>query len=100
MFQDENEPESYKSILKAQSVDWLMCEIDHRISNEASNELFEVAKKWFYKLYVAKENQGVSKNTPQFGWLRSKLYDNNIPKISMEVAYLNKSTNSITLLLS
>ena len=84
--------------MKKLAEDWIECEIDHRISKEASNELFELGKKMFAKLYHAKNSEGVRKNVPQFVHLRRLLYDKKVPEVSMDVSYLNKSSGEIVVL--
>lgn len=84
--------------MKSLSKDWLLCELGHRISMEASNELFEIAKKYFFNLMTAKINEGVTKNVPQFVHLRRLLYNNNVPDVKLEVAYLKKETGEIIVL--
>lgn len=78
--------------MKKLSEDWILCEIEHNISNEASNELFELAKKWMHKLMIAKEQQGIRKSVPQFIHLRRCLYNRNVPEIRLDVSYLDKDT--------
>lgn len=73
-----------------------MCEIHHKISEEATNDFFEIGKKWFPKLFSAKENEGVTKKVNQFVHIRKQLYKKNVPPINMEFSYLNKETNEIT----
>lgn len=74
------------------------CEIHHNISKEASNDLFEISKKWFHKLMIAKDEEGIAKNVPQFVHLRRLLYNKNVPEVKMDVSYLNKETGESLLL--
>lgn len=90
--------EGYKPILKALAKNWLMAENDHQVSKEASNVLFEVAKKWFPKLQKAKEDEGITVNTPQFVHLRRDLYNKNVPKVYLEIGYRHRDTGDIIIL--
>ena len=75
-----------------------MCENRHHISKRASNELFELSKKWFHKLYMAKELEGVAKRTPQFIQIRNSLYKKKVPQVYLEIAYRNKNTKEVVVL--
>lgn len=95
----ESEPESTsKRILQSFSRDWLLSEVHHRVSKEASNSFFELGKKWIPLLADAKKKEKSETKTPQFVHLRRQLYDKNIPPIHIEVSYKNKETGEITLL--
>lgn len=73
-------------------------ELHHKVSKEASNSFFEIAKKRFHQLMIAKNLEGISKSTPQFVHLRRSLYNDNVPKIYLEVAYRNRVTGEETVL--
>ena len=75
--------------------DWLVVEIDHRVSKAASNAFWSLADSTFHKLYALKEQQNIKRNVPQFEHLRKILYKNNTPTIYMEVAYKNNETGEI-----
>lgn len=97
---DEEEYESdstYNKILKLLAEDWIMCENEHRVSKEATNVFFELAKKWFQKLHEAKQSAGITKATPQFVHLRRLLNKKKLPPISLEVGYKNKEDGEITI---
>lgn len=74
---------------------WLINEIHHRVSKEASNSFFEIAKKWFHRLFQAKEREGVNSKIPQFVHLRRKLYDSKVPPIKLEMAFQHITTKEI-----
>ena len=93
---DDMEPTSYKAILKKLSSEWMNSEINHRISKSASNELFEIGKKWMHPLYEARKIQGIYKETPQFVHIRRQLIKRSVPKVDMEIAYEHKDTKEIT----
>ena len=86
----------YMSILDNIKKQWLLTEISHHISKEASNSLWDIANAKFHELYVAKGN--ISRKIPKFGHLRKKLYIDNVPKIKMEFAYECKETGEITII--
>ena len=90
--------ETYKSIHEKLVYQWLSTEIDHRTSKIAANEFWNLGNKYFHKLYQAKEREGISRKTPQFLHTRRKIYDEKVPRVSMEVAYQNKVTGEITIL--
>lgn len=73
-------------------------ETQHHVSKEAANEFFELGKKWFPLLYEAKQREGITRKVPQFVHLRRKLHERNVPKISLDVAYVHKTTGEETVL--
>lgn len=50
----------------------------------------------FHQMYVAKGNLG--KKIPQFDHIRQNLYDNNTPKVHMEIGYQSKEDGELTIL--
>lgn len=70
-----------------------MAELHHKLSKSASNELWNIWNKWFPRL-----NGHNLKKIPQFRTLRSRIYDDNVPKITLEVAYESKTTGEIIIL--
>ena len=91
-------PNSYKGLLNCLSKDWILVEMDHRVSKEASNCFFEVAKKWIWKLYHAKNLEGIVANTPQFVNIRRQLFARFVPPISLSFGYRHKESGEITVL--
>ena len=83
-------------ILKSLTKDWILEENSHQMSKSASNALFELAKKYFFKLYEAHQQDGVSCRIPKFEHLRDQMYKLKVPPISLEVAYKNKESGVIT----
>ena len=85
----------YQAILHELSKKWLMIEVEHRVSKEASNEFWSTANKLFHEMYVAKGDLG--KKIPQFPVLREKLYCKNTPEVRMDIAYQCKENGEITI---
>ena len=77
---------------------WVLLEISHRVSKTASNELWRLANSGFKKLFELKKQQKVVKKVPQFAQLRRCLYRDNVPPVSLEVAYRNKETDQVVVL--
>ena len=84
----------YQDILRDLSKQWLLIEINHRVSKEATNDFWSVANKMFHAMYVAKGDFG--RKVPQFPVLRERLYDNNTPRVHMDIAYQSKEDDGIT----
>ena len=85
---------AYQEILTELAKQWLLVEINHRISKEGSNQFWRIANDTFHRLYVAKGDQG--RKVPQFPRLREKMYqDDKIPPIHMEIGYQNKENGEI-----
>ena len=77
---------------------WLVLEVSHRVSKNASNELWRLADSGFQRLYKLKGDQKVKKKVPQFAHLRKVLHKIKVPEILMEVAYKNKETDEVVIL--
>lgn len=88
----------FDEIFKKLSEDWVVLEGKHRVSKTASNEFWTLASTSFYKLYEAKEFEGITKKVPGFRSVREKIYRDYIPKIIMEVGYEVKETGDIMIL--
>ena len=96
--EDNEDPEDpqvdHLSMLRNLSEDWVLQEVNHRISKEASNSLWRLANDSFHQMYLAKANQG--RKIPQLPHLRRKVYDDNLPPIKMAIAYQSKEDGEIT----
>ena len=74
---------------------WILVEIDHRVSKAASDAFWRLANDSIHEMYVAK---GRGRKIPQMPHLRAQLYDDNTPRVNMDVAYESKDTGEITIL--
>lgn len=92
---DSDDINSYQYILNSLTEDWLVNELHHRVTKDASNALFEIAKKWFSKLIEAKDRKGVTTKVPQMVHLRRQMYKKHVPSVSLEFGYKDKSTGEI-----
>lgn len=88
------EGENYLRILSDLSEQWLITEVSHRVSKQASSMFWKLANDMFNPLYLAKGDLG--RKIPQFDCLRKKLYDENTPTVHMEIAYESKETGEVT----
>lgn len=85
-------------ILEELSHSWLLLELKHTSSKTTSNEFWSLATKMLPRLAEAQANVGGARKIPQFRSIREKLYDDSIPAIKLEVAYLIKETGDILVL--
>ena len=69
-------------------------EIHHRVSKQASNDLWALANTMFHPMYVAKGEGG--RKIPQISHLREKLYQSKVPPVRMHIGYKNKDTGEVT----
>ena len=76
---------------------WILVEIRHRVSKEASSAFWDVANKFFPLLFHARRMEKITRKIPQFRHLRAKLYQKHVPRISIEYGYENKKTGEITI---
>ena len=93
---EEEDTTSFKYILRQFSKDWLETEVNHKVSKIASGEFWSIATKWIFNLADAFKNDK-KKKIPQFGYLRQKMTEERVPRISMDVGYLNKDTKELTM---
>ena len=87
--------QDYRNILKKLSEDWIINEITHRVSKQASDSFWKLANEHFFALYSLKTQQGVTRKIPQFQHLRRNLYKKNVPKVTMEIGYECKANGEI-----
>ena len=92
---DDDEEQDYHSILQALYEKWVVAEVDHTISQTASNDLWKIAFKFIPKLLDAKRNQQITRKIPSFNHIRKTLHKNHTPEVNMEIAYRSKATNEI-----
>lgn len=92
------EDENYQGLLHEFSKQWLTLELGHKASKAASDEFWELSKKFFSKLYRLKIEEMIYKDVPQFTCQRRKLYNQYVPKVSMEFGYEHKETKEITVI--
>ena len=77
--------------------DWLLVESSHKISKAASNKLWKIAMEQLEKIFKLKEQLGIRRKIPQFSQIRRRLKKKNLPRISMKIAYKEKSTGNVTI---
>ena len=93
---EEIEPiEDFHTIYRRLCHAWLLLELKHRISKEGSAALWELAKKEFFLMYHARNVQQIRKQIPQFRSIRTKLYQDNVPEIKLELAYQCRESGEI-----
>ena len=92
---DEEDKTSFSYILSKFSEDWLMEEMDHKVSKQASSAMWNVASKWMGQLASAFE-QEKKKKFPKLDHIRRKLVKKRVPRISMDIGYVNKETEELT----
>ena len=90
--QDEN---SFAEMLKSFSNEWLHVQLTHHVSLSATNAFWGLTLKHFQQLMDLKEAEGIKRKIPQFGQVRKNIYKDLCPDITMTVAYLNKTDNTI-----
>ena len=93
----EEEEEDYFTILENMSRQWILSEVDHTVSQSATNSFWDVAFSFIPKLLEAKKLQKVTRKVPKFNHIRRQLYKNKTPEVRMEIAYRNKETDEITI---
>ena len=82
-------------ILENLSRQWILTEINHKVSKTASNQFWSISNDMFHALYVAKGDVG--RKIPKFQQIRNKLTVENLPPIKMEIGYMSKIDGQITI---
>ena len=90
---EEEIPQNYSDLLHKLSIKWLSVHLTHNVSLEATYEFWKIALLCMPLLVQYKEEEEITRKTPQFVHLRRKLYDELCPKVYMDFEYTNKSTN-------
>ena len=67
---------------------WMLCELTHKISKTASNELWKLA--FQYIPYIKRQKHA------QFAHIRRTLYKENVPEIQIKTCYKQNSTDEVT----
>ena len=93
---DEVEQNNYDTLYKELTKEWIVAEIDHRVSKTCSDEFWRISNKYFHQLYLAKEREGRKKKVPQFRQARAAMYHNKVPPITMSIAYKHRQTGEIS----
>lgn len=93
---DDPIPDDYHEILLKLSKDWLLMEHKHRISKSGSNSLWDLAIKYLPKLQRAKIDGMVFRPIPKLKTQREKMLNDELPKIPLQIGYLNKQTGEET----
>ena len=91
----EVEENGYIPIFTELSKQWLLTEVSHRVSKEASNEFWRLSNNLFHQMYEAKAGRG--RKIPQYCQVRRKMYKDLVPKVKMEIAYQDKETGEFTI---
>ena len=92
---DDDTGEGYHTILENLCNAWMESELDHSVSQSASNAFWKISFDFIPKLLAAKELQNIKRKIPQFNHIRRKLYDRDTPKVNMEIGYRNKESEEI-----
>ena len=71
------EEHEYLQILSSLCKDWILIEVSHRVSKEASSQYWKLANQMFHHLYNTKGN--IRRKIPQLPHLRRKVYNDNVP---------------------
>lgn len=90
----EEDKESFKYVLRKFSEDWIVTEVDHKVSKIGTSEFWNTARKWMFALTSAFIKEKKTK-FPKFEHIRRKLVKTNVPRISMDTGYVDKNTNEL-----
>lgn len=96
-FAGQNE-ETYTSIYNNFTRQWLLMELNHRVSLTASNAFWKLSTRYLPDLMEAKVRERRTRKIPQFRSIRQSLYKENVPRISLDFGYEVKSTGDIIIL--
>ena len=94
--EEYHDEDDYDVILTHLSKEWLKIELNHQVSKVATQTFWELGKKWFHRMFLAKQSQNISKKTPSFVHIRRKMNLNYVPPITLELAYQDKRTGEFS----
>ena len=86
----------YNDILNLLTEKWISLELHHHTSKRASEDFWDLSKKFFPKLFRARIDDMIYKPIPKLKSQRNKKKKDNIPPINLQVVYLNKETDEVT----
>ena len=92
----EVDNQSFLYLLQKFSEDWIVNECLHKVSKVASSEFWNISVKWMFSLSAAFEKEK-KKKFPKFEHIRRKLNVQNVPRISLQTAYVNKTTQQLSI---
>ena len=95
--EEEEDDLDYHEILNSLSKQWMNAEMDHTISQAASNELWKIAFDFIPKLVSARQLNGIRRKVPTFNHIRKQLHKKGTPDVQLEIGYRNRNTDEITL---
>ena len=78
--------------------EWFLLEQNHKMSKVASNQMWELAKEGFKKVFDTRQRNFIDKKIPQFRTVRENLYKQRSPEILLDVAYECKETGDVVIL--
>ena len=93
---EQEDRESFQYLLSQLSEDWIVNEVDHKVSKTASSEFWNIAAKWMFAITAAFIREK-KKKFPKFPHIRKKLKKKHVPRVSLETAYINKETRELTI---
>ena len=94
--QEEEDKTSYQYLLAHFAEEWMLNEVNHKVSKSASSDFWNVAAKWMFSISSAFNNEKKNK-FPKFGHIRKKLKKQYVPRISLDTAFINKETKELTI---
>lgn len=74
-----------------------MVEVSHKVSKVASNSFWKLVLEQLQSVLKLKEEHKIARKIPKFTQIRRRLYKKNVPRISLEIAYMEKATNKVIL---
>ena len=92
---DEEEEDTYMTLLMQLAHMWLSAVVSHDLSLTAAGYLWKIAFEFIGRILFLKKSEGIQKNVPQFKHLRNKLMTNLVPPIWIRMAFRDLETNSV-----
>ena len=91
----EEEEETFQSLLDSFSYQWLNTQLTHQVSLAAANSVWKTSLEYVGKIFELKSKERVKKNIQQFPQIRKNIYRDICPPVKMTFVFLNKMDNSI-----
>lgn len=89
--------ETFQSRFDKFAEEWMATEINHHVSQTASEAFWKIANANFGPIYDKKREENIKRKIPQFCQLRRRLNDQKLPPIHVETAFKNKETGAVSI---
>ena len=88
-------PQTHEQLTRQLAHLWIEATSRHNISIEGASYLWRIGFKWMEKIFQKKEEENITKKSPQFKHLRKKILKESVLPVTIRLAYLNLETKQV-----